>query len=92
MSEVIMFVVGLQTELDKRMGCSWHVIVGEEFGFDVTYEIGNMIYIFYGSLGLLLFKCGTQLLSETDYKPLHAETDIKKKSKIDTEKYQKIIY
>ena len=28
-----------QTELDKRLGCSWHVVVGEEFGFDVTYEV-----------------------------------------------------
>ena len=51
-----------------------------------------MVYIFYGSLGLLLFKCGTQLLSEIEYKPLNAETELKKKSKIDTEKYQKIIY
>ena len=31
-----------QTELDKRLGCSWHVVVGEEFGFDVTYEVRDV--------------------------------------------------
>ena len=29
----------VKAELDKRMGCSWHVVVGEEFGFDITYEV-----------------------------------------------------
>ena len=32
-------MLSFQTELDKRLGCSWHVVVGEEFGFDVTYEV-----------------------------------------------------
>ena len=29
----------VKAELDKRFGCSWHVVVGEEFGFDITYEV-----------------------------------------------------
>ena len=29
----------VKSELDKRLGCSWHVVVGEEFGFDITYEV-----------------------------------------------------
>ena len=29
----------LKKELDNRFGCSWHVIVGEEFGFDVDVEV-----------------------------------------------------
>ena len=53
-----------------------------------------MIYIFYGSLGLLLWKCGTQLLSEIQYKQENQEIDVKnKKSKVGGEaKYQTILY
>jgi hypothetical protein len=28
-----------QLELDKKFGCSWHVVVGEDFGFQITYEV-----------------------------------------------------
>ena len=31
----------LQKDLDKRFGCSWHVVVGEEFGFEITHEVGT---------------------------------------------------
>ena len=30
-------------ELDGRYGCSWHVVAGEEFGTDVTFEV-NISY------------------------------------------------
>ena len=29
----------LQIELDEKFGCSWHVVVGEDFGFDMTFEV-----------------------------------------------------
>ena len=29
----------LKKELDTRFGCSWHVVAGEEFGFDVDVEV-----------------------------------------------------
>ena len=32
-----------QIDLDQRMGCIWHVIVGEEFGFEITYEVRHSI-------------------------------------------------
>ena len=28
-----------QIELDKRFGCMWHVVVGEDFGFQITNEV-----------------------------------------------------
>ena len=28
-----------QIELDEKFGCSWHVVVGEDFGFDMTFEV-----------------------------------------------------
>ena len=33
------------------------VAIGEGFGFDVTYQQPNMIYVYYGKIGILLFKC-----------------------------------
>ena len=32
--------------LDKKFGPSWHVIVGEGFGFEISYETKNMLYMF----------------------------------------------
>ena len=52
-----------------------------------------MMYVFYGSLALLLWKCGTQLLKEAKYKALNEEEDMKKKAKMTKgSKYQKILY
>ena len=28
-----------QISLDKQFGCTWHVVAGEEFGFDLDYEV-----------------------------------------------------
>ena len=36
----------LKKELDTRFGCSWHVVVGEEFGFDVDVEVKiNQVFL-----------------------------------------------
>lgn len=35
-----------------------------------------MTYVFYGSLAILLWKCGTQLMSEIKYKPIHEEEEL----------------
>merc|ERR1711916_94570 len=43
--------------MDKKFGSSWHVAIGEGFGFDVTYQSKNMIYVYYGSVGILCYKC-----------------------------------
>ena len=29
----------IKEALDKRFGTTWHVVVGEGFGFDISYEI-----------------------------------------------------
>ena len=51
------------------------------------------MYIFYGSIAVLLWKCGTQLISEVQYKPLNEEQDVKKKGHgRGTDKYTTIIY
>lgn len=44
--------------LDKKFGPTWHVCVGEGFGYDVTYNSRNMILVYYGEkIGILCFKC-----------------------------------
>ena len=44
---------------------------------------GTMIYMFYGSMGILAWKCGGQLLKEAAmrYRGLPGEEDLKKKRK-----------
>ncbi|TPX34813.1 hypothetical protein SmJEL517_g02532 [Synchytrium microbalum] len=42
--------------MDKRCGTSWHVVVGEGFGFEVTHEIKNLLFMFFGNVGVLLWK------------------------------------
>ena len=52
-----------------------------------------MILFFYGSLGIIIWKCGTQLLSEVKYKAINEEAEAKKKAKLSKQsKYQKVIY
>lgn len=34
--------------MDKKFGSFWHVVVGEGFGFEVSYETKNILYLFFG--------------------------------------------
>jgi dynein light chain 4, axonemal len=47
----------IKSTMDKKFGSSWHVAIGEGFGFDITYQSRNMIYVYYGSIGVLCYKC-----------------------------------
>ncbi|CAN0008629.1 unnamed protein product [Heterosigma akashiwo] len=47
----------IKNTMDKKCGATWHCAIGEGFGFDVTYQQKNMIYVFYGQVGVLIFKC-----------------------------------
>ena len=43
--------------MDKRYGASWHCVVGQGFGFEVTYEVQHLLYMFHGgNLCVLLYK------------------------------------
>ncbi|CAM9793563.1 unnamed protein product, partial [Ectocarpus sp. 6 AP-2014] len=46
----------IKNSMDKKFGASWHCAIGEGFGFEITYQQRNMIYIFYGQIGVLTFK------------------------------------
>jgi dynein light chain 4 len=47
----------IKTSLDKKFGAAWHCVIGEGFGFDITYQAKNMVYIYYGTIGILAYKC-----------------------------------
>ncbi|KAG5186235.1 dynein light chain type 1-domain-containing protein [Tribonema minus] len=47
----------IKNSLDKKFGASWHCAIGEGFGFEITYQKRNMIYMYYGQLGVLAYKC-----------------------------------
>ena len=44
--------------LDRRFGPSWHVIVGEGFGFEISYEVKKMLYMFSARFSAVaVWKC-----------------------------------
>ena len=37
---------------------AWHVIVGESYGFEVVYEVTNIMYMFFSAnLAICVWKC-----------------------------------
>ena len=47
----------IKTTMDKKFGAAWHCVIGEGFGFDCTYQAKNMVYVYYGTIGILAYKC-----------------------------------
>jgi dynein light chain 4 len=47
----------VKTSMDKKFGTAWHCVIGEGFGFEMTYQSKNMIYVYYGNIGVLAYKC-----------------------------------
>ena len=51
----------IKRTLDDKLEPTWQVVVGESYSFEVTFQSGEFINVFYGSLGILAWKCGTAL-------------------------------
>ncbi|CAG9771434.1 unnamed protein product [Ceutorhynchus assimilis] len=48
----------IKTEMDKKLGPPFHVLVGESFGFEISYECSNLLYMFFGgNLAIVIWKC-----------------------------------
>jgi dynein light chain 4 len=47
----------IKETMDKKFGPLWHCVIGEGFGFEVSYQQRNMIFIYYGEIGILVYKC-----------------------------------
>ena len=37
----------IKETMDKRFGATWHCIIGQNYGFEVTHEQENLLYLFY---------------------------------------------
>eukprot|EP00694_Reclinomonas_americana_P005088 EC793713.1.p2 GENE.EC793713.1~~EC793713.1.p2 ORF type:complete len:106 (+),score=29.24 EC793713.1:55-372(+) len=47
----------IKDSLDKKLGGPWHVILGEHFSFEITYEVNTLLFVFWGgNLAVLVFK------------------------------------
>ena len=47
----------VKDQMDKKFGSPWHCVVGEGFGFDVTYELKHLMYMFHkGFIAVVIFK------------------------------------
>uniref|UniRef100_A0AC11BGK4 Dynein axonemal light chain 4 n=1 Tax=Ovis aries TaxID=9940 RepID=A0AC11BGK4_SHEEP len=47
----------IKETMDKKFGSSWHVVIGEGFGFEITHEVKNLLYLRGG--GWHFFLTGT---------------------------------
>jgi dynein light chain 4 len=48
----------IKETLDKKFGPAWHVVVGEGYGFEITHEVKNILYMFFGGAqAILVWKC-----------------------------------
>ncbi len=47
----------IKSTMDKKFGAAWHCAIGEGFGFDITYQAKHMVYVYYGQIGILAYKC-----------------------------------
>eukprot|EP00033_Pygsuia_biforma_P002598 GCRY01002873.1.p1 GENE.GCRY01002873.1~~GCRY01002873.1.p1 ORF type:complete len:102 (-),score=6.46 GCRY01002873.1:410-715(-) len=47
----------IKEAMDKKFGASWHCVIGEGFGVEVTHELKTLLFMFFGgNLACLLFK------------------------------------
>ena len=48
----------IKENMDKKYGFHWHCIIGEGFGFEITFHTQNLLHVYYqGAVAILLFKC-----------------------------------
>lgn len=48
----------IKDTMDKKFGASWHAVVGEGYGFEITHEVKNLLYMFFGgNLAICVWKC-----------------------------------
>ncbi|KAK3912235.1 Dynein light chain 4, axonemal [Frankliniella fusca] len=48
----------IKENMDKKFGPSWHAIVGEGYGFEISYEVKHLMYMYFGgNLAICVWKC-----------------------------------
>ena len=48
----------IKETMDKKFGPAWHAVVGAGFGMEITYDVKNLLYMFFGgNTAICLWKC-----------------------------------
>ncbi len=48
----------IKETMDKKFGPAWHAVVGAGFGFELSYDIKNLLYMFFaGNTAICVWKC-----------------------------------
>lgn len=48
----------IKETLDRKYGGSWHAVVGEQYGLEVSHEKGSILYMFFGNnLAVCVWRC-----------------------------------
>ncbi|CAB3363120.1 dynein axonemal light chain 4 [Cloeon dipterum] len=48
----------IKETMDNKFGPSWHAVVGEGFGLEITHECRNLLYMFFaGNMAVCVWKC-----------------------------------
>lgn len=48
----------IKEEMDEQFGGKWHCIMGKGFGFEVTFESNNLLFLCIDEVvGVLLWQC-----------------------------------
>uniref|UniRef100_UPI00358F24D8 dynein axonemal light chain 4-like n=1 Tax=Myxine glutinosa TaxID=7769 RepID=UPI00358F24D8 len=48
----------IKEAMDKKFVAPWHVIIGESFSFNITYELQSVFFMFFGGrVAILVWKC-----------------------------------
>eukprot|EP00118_Oscarella_pearsei_P025946 m.309089 g.309089 ORF g.309089 m.309089 type:complete len:116 (+) comp45475_c0_seq1:79-426(+) len=47
----------IKETMDKKYGPAWHAVIGEGFGFEMSYDLKSLLYMFFGTQSILVWKC-----------------------------------
>ncbi len=48
----------IKETMDKKFGPAWHAVVGAGYGMEITHEVKNLLYMFFGgNTAICLWKC-----------------------------------
>jgi dynein light chain 4 len=46
----------IKETMDKKLGEAWNCVIGEGYNFEVSYQTKHMMYVYYQTTAVLLFK------------------------------------
>ncbi|VDD80473.1 unnamed protein product [Mesocestoides corti] len=49
----------VKKQFEQKAGMGWQVVIGQGFGFEITYDLKSVMLLYVGgNTGVLLWKCG----------------------------------